>query len=296
VIRRVLVGLGFAVFACAPARCPEAPPATAAPVADQPVQREATQKLHAPGRTEPGVTLHCDNYATVNVGSFQYMNNMFGIDQAQGPYDQCVLVRTQNGKQEFGWTWIWTGFEPFAFAFPEVIFGWKPWSEKSTDARLPIALANLGELSVRYRVDVSASGAHNLTLAAWLTDTGSVSPQSIAAEVVVWLDATPGVAPTGTLAEQLKLDGVDYELWVNPNHGDRGDGKGWDLFYLRNPGQATPVTSGTVQVGSFLGALIALGKLRPESWVASLEFGNELKGGSGTLWVRDFDVVVKPRG
>jgi len=185
------------------------------------------------------------------------------------------------------------------FAFPEIIFGWKPWSDKSTDARLPASVADIAGLTVRYQVDVEANGTHNLTLAAWLTTSGTPvtggNPEAIAAEVVMWLDASPGFDPPGTRVEPLTTTTATFELWENPQHGDRGDGRGWDLYYLRAPKQGTPMSAGTVEMEPALFALTALGKLRPELWVASVEFGSELLVGSGTVWVREFDVTVKMR-
>jgi hypothetical protein len=81
-------------------------------------------------------------------------------------------------------------------------------------------------------------------------------------------------------------------LWHTPNHGDRGNGQGWDLYYLKGPNHRL---QGTLKLERFLEATQSKKLIAPDHFVASVEFGNELMSGSGTTWVSDFGVVVTPR-
>jgi len=245
----------------------------------------------APGGALPGVTSECGTYATLEWGSRQLINNVFGREQARGPWEQCLLRREINGQEQLGWTWSWPGFLPSCFGFPEIIVGWKPWSERSTDARLPVRLADVQRLDVRYAVQVESSGPQSLALAAWLTGTGEVSsnPAAIRTEVVVWLDAADGLSPPGQRIESVSLNDQRYELWHESNHGDRGDGSGWELYYFQ-PSERR--RSGTVQLLPFLDHLRQAGRVQAEHFLASVEFGNELMGGAGTTWIEAYEVLI----
>lgn len=256
---------------------------------------EPAAVAHAPGKALAGVTSHCGEYAVLAQGSLQFMNNVWAREKANGAFEQCVLQRGADSQAQFGWTWAWPGFEPHGFAFPEIIFGWKPWSAASTDATLPIQISALKNLSVRYAVSTESTGKQNLAAAIWLTTSGQATapnPLAIAQEIAIWLDYPEGATPIGERTGSLAVEGVDYELWHTPQHGDRGNGHGWDLYYLKGPRQRL---EGTLKVDRFLDAMQSEGLLSPEHFVASVEFGNELMGGSGTTWVSEFDVVVTPR-
>jgi len=265
-----------------------------APAAVTPAPHQASgveQPGLAPGNGLPGVKRECGTYATLDHGPYQLMNNMFAREEAAGPYEQCLLQREVEGKTQLGWAWSWPGFRPGSYGFPELVFGWKPWSERSTDARLPVQLGNVQRLGVQYAVQTESSGKQSLALGAWLTDTGKVSanPLSIRTEVVVWLDYVDGIHPAGQLVETVKLQDQSYELWSESPHGDRGDGSGWDLYYFK---AAERRRSGTVELLPFLEYLQKQGRVQGEHFVASVEFGNELMGGTGTTWVDDYQVFV----
>lgn len=271
--------------------CQSSAPAARAPEA---AAAGATPAAQAPGKAQPGVTSDCGNYSVLTQGSLQVMNNAWAREKANGAFEQCVLRRGAAGQEQFGWTWTWPGFEPEGYGFPEVIFGWKPWSGASTDARLPIPLSALKELSLRYAVSSESSGKISLSAAVWLTSSGQATapnPLAIADEIAIWLDYPEDATPTGERSGSLAVDGVDYELFHAPNHGDRGNGQGWDLYYLKGPSRRL---QGTLKLERFLAALQGKQLISPEHFVASVEFGNELMSGSGTTWVNDFDVVVTP--
>jgi len=228
-------------------------------------------------------------------GSLQFMNNAWAREKAQGGFEQCVLRRGVADEAEFGWTWTWPGFEPLGYGFPEIIFGWKPWSDASTDPRLPIRISDLKELAVRYAVTTESTGKISLAASMWLTKSGQATgpnPLAIVDEIAIWLDYPEGANPTGEHTGSLQIEGVAYELWHSPSHGDRGDGQGWDLYYLKGPNHRL---QGTLSLDRFLEALSSKNIVTPDRFVASVEFGNELMSGSGTTWVNDFDVVVTPR-
>jgi hypothetical protein len=272
--------------------CQSSAPAARTPEAAAPQPPGAAR---APGKTQPGVTSDCENYSVQTHGSLQIMNNAWAREKASGAYEQCVLRRGADGQEQFGWTWAWPGFEPEGYGFPEIIFGWKPWSGASTDAKLPLQISALKELSVRYAVSTESTGKISLSAAVWLTSSGQATapnPLAIADEITIWLDYPEGATPIGEGLGSLAVDGVDYELFHAPNHGDRGNGQGWDLYYLKGPSQRL---QGALKLDRFLEAMQGKQLISPDHFVASVELGNELMSGSGTTWVSDFNVVVTPR-
>jgi hypothetical protein len=242
------------------------------------------------------VTRDCVNYSTTIQGPYHYQNNMWAEGKAKGPFEQCIVARKSAGKTQLGWTWNWPGYEPLGFGYPEIIFGWKPWSERSTTPALPLRISEIRALTLRYAVATEHTGKAALSMSMFVTDSSSASapnPQSIVAELVLWLDYPEQATPVGTRTAQFEVAGTSYELWYTPQHGDRGDGKGWELFYLKGSNHQR---KGTIQLQPLLAWLSTQNLLRNDRFVASVELGNELMGGSGTTWVQDFDVVVNAAG
>src|SRR5450432_2894511 len=226
----------FTLLGCQAAK-PSAPPPEPAPRLLAPKSAPAGT---APAKGQPGVTSDCSNYSTTTQGPFQYQNNMWAEGKAKGPFEQCVVARTIAGKAQLGWTWNWPGYEPLGFGYPEIIFGWKPWSAQSTAPALPLRIAAVRELTVNYAVATESIGQVALSLSVFVTDSSSASapnPLAIVAELVLWLDYPEQAVPVGTRTASFEVAGTAYELWHTPQHGDRGDGTGWDLYYFKGPNQ-----------------------------------------------------------
>jgi hypothetical protein len=88
-----------------------------------------------------------------------------------------------------------------------------------------------------------------------------------------------------------KIDGVTYELWKEDSIGDKGDGSGWLLYSFKSP---TIQHRGKISLHTLLRYLVEKGLVKADEYVASVEFGNEVMGGSGTTWVKHFEIEVKP--
>jgi len=272
------------------------PSPSQAPSPARGVASEAATLGWAPARRQPGISSDCINYSTTSQGPFSYQNNMWAEAKAKGPFEQCVIARKLQGKTQLGWTWNWPGYEPLGFGYPEIIFGWKPWSSQSTTALLPLRISNIRSLTVSYAVDTKQTGKLALSLSMFVTNdsrTSAPNPLSIVDELVVWLDYPTGDTPVGKRIATTEIAGVGYELWHSPQHGDRGDGTGWDLYYLKGPNHQL---EGALEVQPLLEHLAARNLISSKNFVASVELGNELMSGSGTTWVLDFDVGVNPPG
>jgi hypothetical protein len=168
----------------------------------------------------------------------------------------------------------------------------KPWSGgASTDARFPIKVSDVGALSLEYEVETSATGSYNLAPEIWLTDSARPNPKSITSEVMFWMDYAEGARPAGSIIDHVELDGVTYELWREESIGADANGKGWQLLSFKSPERQL---KGRIDIAALLRHLTAAKLVSTSDYVASVEFGNEIMGGTGTTWIHHFDVRVGP--
>src|SRR5664279_297718 len=112
----------------------------------------------------------CSNGATVTDSPYRYENNQWGSGKAHGVFEQCLLERDgPGGGTERGWSWLWPGQDPSVFAYPEIVFGWKPWTGgRSSDPRFPLKISAMQHLVIRYDVETNATGSYNLAPEVWL--------------------------------------------------------------------------------------------------------------------------------
>jgi len=87
-----------------------------------------------------------------------------------------------------------------------------------------------------------------------------------------------------------EIDIPDYQLWKLDNMGDTGNGKGWVYYAFMS---MTAQNKGTLDIRKFVLYLLSKGYIAPENFVASIEFGNEVSGGKGTAWLKEYSLVVE---
>jgi len=297
----VALTLGLAASGCAtppaPSRTEALAPTSNAHTPSQSATPAATAPAAtAPGKSQPGVTANCAAWSNVLVGPYKYDNNQWGYGKAKGPFEQCLLTRTVEGRQEVGWTWSWPGFDPSVFAYPEIIFGWKPWGGAPTDNRFPMRVGDVELLVMHYDVETSASGGYNLAPELWLLQSGEAvpkgNPEGITTEIMFWMEHAGGAKPAGEVIDTPSYGGIEYELWKKDNLGDKGNGQGWLYYALKSP---VTQRKGSMALHEVLANMVQKGQIDPEHYVAGIEFGNEIFGGSGTTWVKRFEVEARAR-
>jgi hypothetical protein len=256
----------------------------------------SSSAVTAPGRAQAGVQAHCAAWDSQIVGPYKYENNVWGIDKARGfKPDQCLLTRTVDGRREIGWTWDWPGMDRTVFAYPQIMWGWKPWSGGApSDKRFPMRVGDLKRLVMDYQVETEAAGTYNLAPEVWLTSSGAWSdrpnPRIITTEIMFWMDYQQGATPAGSIVDRPIIGGVNYELWKMDNIGNKGDGKGWTIYSFKSP---TIQHSGSIDIRALLTYMVGKGWVSADEYVASVEFGNEVMGGRGTTWVKKFEVTAQ---
>ena len=246
-------------------------------------------------RQEGGIKQDCQAWSMHREGRYRYENNVWGSKKAKGKFKQCLLTRERDGKTEVGWSWDWPGFDPTVFAYPEVVVGWKPWSGgETTDPHFPLKVSDVRTLSLDYEVESEVTGSYDLAPEIWLTNAGASvkpNPQSITTEVMFWMDHTEGARPAGQVVDEVPLNGVKYELWREDSIGVDANGKGWRLLSFKSPEKQH---NGRIDIAALIRYLVEKQLAAPSDYVASVEFGNEVMGGTGTTWIRHFDVKVEP--
>ena len=251
---------------------------------------------NAPGKYAEGTSSECNNGYAVADGPYRYENNQWGSGKAQGPFEQCLLKRTVNGQKQRGWSWNFPGTDSTVFSYPEIIFGWKPWTGgKTTDPHLPTRVGDYKKLTMVYDVESQITGSYNLAPEVWVVNrriqSGAADPRSIKAEIMFWMDSGGVAQPGGSLVAHPVVNGETYELWLQDNASASGAAEtSWRLISFRRP---TPLLKGTIDIPAFMRVLVAEQLVDPNHYISSVEFGNEVTGGTGTTWIKHFEIQTE---
>ena len=241
------------------------------------------------------VDTYCRDWAKLRNGGFLYENNVWN----QGAIKredrlQCLLKRVVDGKVQYGWRWQWPRGSGNVKAYPEVIYGHKPWFTFSTTANLPRRISAIDELSVTYDVEMQARGRYNLAFDVWVTDSDRPTPSTITHEVMIWVgERRRAWEPSpGYLAKRVAIGGAAYDLYIKPNAEWLKEHGAPKVAYIAFNARTAQV-SGSIDVKQFLDYLADHGHLPADGYVASVELGNEVMNGTGELWLKSYEISVK---
>ncbi len=224
----------------------------------------------------------CKDWAELSAGEYLYSNNVWGKG-AITTGEQCLLTRSEGDELEYGWSWKWLTEEKENIkAYPEVIYGHKPWNRSSTTTQLPIQLSKLTTLQVNYSVITEATGDYNLTLNLWFTESIPPSPENLTHQLTIHL-AGEYLSTTRDPMEKITIGNQSYTTYA-----DQTD-FGYHAF-VSETGQ----TKAELELRAFLDYLIAQGKLSSTSYLAAIELGNNIASGEGITWLKNFEVIVGP--
>ena len=215
---------------------------------------------------------------------------------------QCLQTRQREGHTDYGWYWSWPGRDSL-YAYPEILIGRSPWRDTpSNDGRFPRTIADTRALWVDYDVESRHSGKRNLALEFWLTrgqPAGSPpDPHRIRNELMIWTEGSDVLVPASERPlATVTIDGVRWALHVKPDWGvvsggvvDAGSGYHWQLITYH---ALTPAPAVRYDARKFFADAIERGLLEPTDTIEGVELGTELVSGSGSTWVRRFQLRVE---
>ena len=110
------------------------------------------------------VDSYCRDWTRLRSTDLLYENNVWNEGTVKRENRlQCLLKRVVDGKVQYGWRWQWPRGSGEVKAYPEVIYGHKPWLSTSTTGNLPRRISEIGELSVSYDIQLHAQGLQPAT-------------------------------------------------------------------------------------------------------------------------------------
>ena len=240
------------------------------------------------------VAAYCRDWAKLRNSGFVYENNVWNQGTIKRENRaQCLLKRVVDGEVQYGWRWRWPRGSGNVKAYPEVIYGHKPWFTSSTTADLPRRISTIDELSVTYDIEMQARGRYNLAFDIWVTDSERPTPSDITHEIMIWVgERTRAWEPSpGYLAKRVAIGGATYDLTIRPHAEWLKEHGAPDVAYIAFNSRTAQV-SGRIDVKKFLDYLTDHDHLPADGYIASVELGNEVMNGTGELWLKSYEIRV----
>lgn len=239
-----------------------------------------------------------DDWGTLSGGEVPagctVINNVWNkVHAASGPSFQKIFLEDINGEKAFGWNWQWpTG--PDVVTYPEVVFGTKPWDMGDQSYSLGGATpfkAGSKTVTANFDIRLQASGQYNMAFSLWATADPSTPKASISHEIMIW-NVNHGNTPAGTHQGTVTVDGTIFDVYVNPNQEDHSGGATITWTYIAFVARQS-ITSGPLHLSDFITYLLDQSILSTDSYITSVELGNEIIGGNGLVEIRNYSIDIQ---
>jgi hypothetical protein len=225
----------------------------------------------------------CADWAELRVGEYIIQNNVWN----KGPradFEQCIYKTNPESDFPFGWRWYWPAVDGNVYAYPEIIFGYKPWNSSSTTGSLPVRLSENRNITVSYTLSQSVKGTFNRSFDIWLTSTNPPTTTTITREIMIWLDHAV-LSPAGTFRGTYDIDGESYDYY----NGSVNTGPWTYIAFVKK----TPELNGDTKLNLFFDFLVGRGDVAASEYCTSIEFGNEVVSGTGNIEFTNFSITVE---
>lgn len=245
--------------------------------------------------TDP--TISCASNYKYSAPAGQMLNNVWN-GSAAGTYawSQCLVRRRVNGSTQYGWTWDWPdrGNTGPVFAYPEIGVGSSPWTNgPQGDSRFPVQVSTVKSMVVSYDIETTnVTGSRNLAAETWITSTGTrPASSSITTEFMIWSETVPSTrTPSGTKRADVTIDNQAWEVWADDSGTFGAGGYCCWTYVAYRAKNSTPTI--TYDLKKLIDDAIGRGYVNQNHYITDLELGNEIMGGAGTTWIKDFSVTV----
>ncbi len=228
---------------------------------------------------------NCGDFAQITLGDMLMENNIWNAGSLEpGSFSQCIYQYETAETSMFGWEWAFPDDAPGVNAYPEIIYGKKPWMPNSTNDILPKPINEINSFKVDYEVEsYIGEGDYNLAFDIWLTASEAATVEGIQFEFMIWED-WQALRPFGDYQADVSTSNGVYELYVGQPTWAH-----WTyIAFVRKNSR----TGGQVDVDELLNYLVAEGIVPSTSYFATLEFGNEVGNSQGYTVVKQFEVGV----
>jgi hypothetical protein len=225
-----------------------------------------------------------NDWAEIKFKEYVLSNNVWGKKNIKN-YEQCIFL---NKKIElYGWAWEWPDIGNNVRAYPEIIYGKKPWADFSTIKELPSRI-NTYDFIIQYEFELNASGEYNTAFDIFLTNSKDSSPESITHEIMIWVTNSE-MSPTGFQPNEIfYLNNKEISLYVKKSL-EVGD---YSYDYLCFKYSAN-IHKGKINLSFFINHLLELGLINKDLFIASIEFGNEVVKGQGEMIIKKYNISIK---
>ena len=230
----------------------------------------------------------CADFERIRVGDYILHNNVWNKGD-RTDYTQCVFAQSDTLPTMMGWRWDWPGNAREIQAYPEVMVGDSPWDAEPPTGGLPLPVS-ARDVLVTYTASIEATGKWNIALEMWLTGGSVPTETNITDEVMIWVAAS-GLVPGPPLYDTVTFDGVVYEVYIAPGHGDASGGSAAVWQYIAFMTEE-PLLSATLNMSHFLDYLVEKQVIEPDRYIASLELGTEIRSGQGEFILSTYEVTT----
>lgn len=232
----------------------------------------------------------CDHFSTIDINDIKVENNVWNAGAlTSDSFSQCIYSYEDNDISLMGWQWQYPNDAFGVNAYPQLIYGWKPWQPESTTQELPKQISDLSRLKITYDTETTRNnGDYNLAFDNWINTTSDITPQNISYEFMIWEDAN-NLVPFGDFQENVITTNGTYKFYMgNPDWEPEGS----DWIYLCFQ-RITNRTQGTVDVDELLVYLVNEGIVPSNHYLGSIEFGNEIGNSTGQTIIKNFNIDLE---
>jgi len=223
----------------------------------------------------------CADDARISVDTFVLENNVWGKGELTN-YQQCITAKQNDTSTTFGWSWNWPAVGGNVKAYPEIIFGYKPFGSSTTSPLLPKKIIDLQSAVVSFSNCVTSfNGSGNFAFDIWITDSATPKEANIKHEIMIWLEKKIQ-QPAGSFVEQVTIDGSTYDYYRGP--------LSWDYIAFVKT-SSNKVSS--INLSDFFTYLINKNHLSANEFLAAIEFGNEVISGMGSTVITNYKIEIK---
>ena len=232
---------------------------------------------------------NCDDFALFSRENIRLENNTWNTGNlAAGSFTQCIYKYAHQDQFLWGWEWSYPEYPTGINAYPELIFGKKPWHPNSTTTKLPLQVDAIQALKASYEVAIARNdGEYNLAFDNWITIDEESNPEAIRFEFMIWEDFY-AIEPFGQYQATVDTSNGSYRFYTGEPDWEP-EGTNWTyLAFVRTD----PRTKGTVDIDELLQYLIQEDIVPSNAYLSSIEFGTEVGNSSGYAVVKNFNITL----